>query len=168
MLAGSCRADGFALYFIASAQCAWHITFSLSHHAQARHWLAVAYPHMDLDRQAPARVDLQAGFLAYWEGRAQLPALLAESPFLARATAFQQRVWQLIAAIPSGSTATYSDLAARLGNRKLARAVGAACGANPVALVIPCHRVVGMNGLGGFAGGLEVKRRLLAREAITP
>lgn len=81
-----------------------------------------------------------------------------------RGTDFQQRVWQGIAAIPWGETRSYRDLAEDLGNVKAVRAVAQACGANFLPLFIPCHRVVGTNDLGGFGGGLPLKRVLLAAE----
>jgi O-6-methylguanine DNA methyltransferase len=81
-------------------------------------------------------------------------------------TPFQQKVWSALQAIPTGKTETYSQLAALLKNPKAARAVGGACGANPVPLLIPCHRVVAAHGgLCGFSGGLHWKRKLLGREA---
>jgi methylated-DNA-[protein]-cysteine S-methyltransferase len=85
-------------------------------------------------------------------------------------TPFQRRVWRLIAAIPPGTTRTYGELAAALGSS--ARAVGGACRANPCPLVVPCHRVVARQGLGGFAGDrggrlLDIKRWLLAHEAAS-
>ncbi len=80
-------------------------------------------------------------------------------------TAFQRHVWAAVAAIPYGETATYRDIAAAIGRPAASRAVGAANGANPLALVIPCHRVVGTDrGLTGYAGGLDAKRLLLALE----
>jgi O-6-methylguanine DNA methyltransferase len=85
---------------------------------------------------------------------------------LSSGTAFQRRVWAALQAIPAGKTETYARLAATLKNPKAARAVGGACGANPVPLLIPCHRVVAAHGgLGGFSGGLHWKRKLLGREA---
>jgi methylated-DNA-[protein]-cysteine S-methyltransferase len=84
-------------------------------------------------------------------------------------TPFQRRVWEALAAIAPGQTRTYGDLAAELGTS--ARAVGGACRANPCPIVVPCHRVVGATGLGGFAGDLsghrvEVKRWLLRHEGV--
>ena len=80
-------------------------------------------------------------------------------------TEFQRRVWNVLAEIPSGSTATYSEVAMRIGAKDARRAVAQACGANPVAIAIPCHRVVRSDGsLGGYRWGLERKRTLLARE----
>jgi AraC family transcriptional regulator of adaptative response/methylated-DNA-[protein]-cysteine methyltransferase len=87
-------------------------------------------------------------------------------PLDVRGTAFQQRVWQALREIPPGETTTYSELAASIGRRSAVRAVGAACGANPVAVVIPCHRVIGKNGdLTGYRWGVSRKRSLLQRES---
>lgn len=80
-------------------------------------------------------------------------------------TPFQMAVWRVTRAIPRGETRTYGQLAAQIGHPGSARAVGAAEGANPVPIVVPCHRVVGANGdLTGFGGGLALKRRLLELE----
>jgi O-6-methylguanine DNA methyltransferase len=91
-------------------------------------------------------------------------AEFSHSIFIRGGTPFQQRVWDRICQIPSGATRTYGSLAQSLGNKALARAVGQACAANPIALLIPCHRVVGHTGLGGFAGGIDLKKQLLALE----
>jgi methylated-DNA-[protein]-cysteine S-methyltransferase len=86
-------------------------------------------------------------------------------PLRASGNPLQLAVWQLIAAIPYGATRTYGDLARDLGDRTLAQAVGAACGRNPLPVVVPCHRVVGADGsLVGFGGGLDRKRFLLDLE----
>ncbi len=91
--------------------------------------------------------------------------LAATFPIDVRATAFQQRVWKALQAIPRGETRSYSELASQLGVPKASRAVGAAIGANPVAIVVPCHRVVGKDGsLTGYRWGVERKRRLLEAE----
>ena len=85
--------------------------------------------------------------------------------FHARATAFQQRVWRALTEIPRGETLTYAQIAESIGSPKAVRAVGAACGANPLALVVPCHRAIGTDGkLHGFRWGLERKKKLLAME----
>lgn len=82
-----------------------------------------------------------------------------------RATPFEQAVYRELARIPYGETRTYADLASAIGRPTAFRAVGAASGANPIALVLPCHRVVRTGGkLGGYAGGVELKARLLAME----
>ncbi len=80
-------------------------------------------------------------------------------------TAFQLKVWRELLRIPYGQTSTYGELAKKLGNPRACRAVGAANGRNPLPIIVPCHRVIGSNGkLTGFAGGLEVKKRLLELE----
>jgi methylated-DNA-[protein]-cysteine S-methyltransferase len=79
---------------------------------------------------------------------------------------FHQRVWKLLTKIPFGATTSYGALARKLGNPKAFRAVGHANGSNPIALIVPCHRVIGTNGkLTGFGGGLPMKRALLEHEA---
>ncbi len=84
---------------------------------------------------------------------------------LSAGTPFQQRVWAELRRIKTGETRSYGELAAALGKPGAARAVGGACGANPIPLLVPCHRVLAANRkLGGFSGGLCWKRRLLARE----
>ena len=86
---------------------------------------------------------------------------------LTGATPFRRRVWAELRRIPRGGTQSYGEIAEALGKRRAARAVGGACGANPVPVLIPCHRVLAANGrLGGFSGGLEWKRRLLAIEGV--
>lgn len=99
-------------------------------------------------------------------GLVEQPGAAAELPFDLRGTAFQQRVWQALRAIPSGTTATYSEIAKRIGRPRAVRAVAQACAANPAAVAIPCHRVVRRDGgLGGYRWGIERKRALLMREA---
>lgn len=86
-------------------------------------------------------------------------------PLAPRGTAFQLRVWQTLASIPFAQTWSYQQLAAACGSAKAMRAVGAACGRNPLPIVLPCHRVLGADGsLTGFTGGLEVKAALLRLE----
>ena len=82
-------------------------------------------------------------------------------------TPFQRRVWTTLRSIPTGQTLSYRDLARRIRNPKAVRAVGSANGANPVPIVLPCHRVIAANGtLGGYGGGLPVKRWLLKHEGV--
>jgi AraC family transcriptional regulator, regulatory protein of adaptative response / methylated-DNA-[protein]-cysteine methyltransferase len=99
-------------------------------------------------------------------GFVEAPRLGLDLPLDVRGTAFQQRVWQALRDIPTGHTASYADIAARIDAPKSARAVAQACGANPLAVAIPCHRVVRSDGgLSGYRWGVERKRALLAREA---
>ena len=86
---------------------------------------------------------------------------------LSSGTVFQRRVWNVLRRIASGKTRSYTEIAAAVGQAKAARAVGGACGANPIPVFVPCHRVLAANQrLGGFSGGLDWKRKLLAREGI--
>ncbi|MFO0864806.1 MAG: methylated-DNA--[protein]-cysteine S-methyltransferase [Gemmataceae bacterium] len=83
-----------------------------------------------------------------------------------KGTAFQKQVWKALLTIPFGETRSYRQIASQIGNAQAVRAVGAANGKNPISIIAPCHRVIGSNGkLTGFAGGLEVKARLLELEA---
>ena len=87
-------------------------------------------------------------------------------PLDIQATAFQRRVWEALQAIPRGATKSYSKIAADIGHPKAARAVARACAINPVAVAIPCHRVVREDGaLGGYRWGVDRKKKLLALEA---
>jgi methylated-DNA-[protein]-cysteine S-methyltransferase len=110
--------------------------------------------------RAPAPV--RAALEAYFDGDI---ACLAGVPVATAGTAFQRRVWAALREIPAGTTTSYGRLAASLGMPKASRAVGLANGANPVGIVVPCHRVIGANGaLTGFGGGLDRKRWLLEHE----
>ncbi len=119
---------------------------------------AAARLQRDSARLAPA-ID---AVVAYLEGEVPHPEL----PLDIRATAFQRRVWQELLAIPPGETRSYGEVAAALGLPQAPRAVGRACASNPVALLIPCHRVTrGNDALGGYRWGLERKAKLLTAEA---
>jgi AraC family transcriptional regulator of adaptative response/methylated-DNA-[protein]-cysteine methyltransferase len=99
-------------------------------------------------------------------GFVEMPGLGLDLPLDVRGTAFQQRVWQALRQIPPGQTATYAEIADRIGAPKSVRAVGQACGANPLAVVIPCHRVVRTDGgLAGYHWGVERKQALLEKES---
>lgn len=99
-------------------------------------------------------------------GLVEAPGVGLDLPLDVRGTAFQQRVWQALRAIPAGATASYTDIAKRIGAPKSVRAVAQACAANSIAVAIPCHRVVLRDGgLAGYRWGVERKRALLARES---
>ena len=100
-------------------------------------------------------------------GFVEAPALGLDLPLDVRGTAFQERVWQALREIPLGSTASYAEIAQRIGQPKAVRAVAQACGANSLAVAIPCHRVVRSDGnLSGYRWGVERKRQLLDREQV--
>lgn len=99
--------------------------------------------------------------LEYLEGKRRV----FELPLDLRGTPFQLEVWDALRSIPYGETRSYADIAVQLGRDNAVRAVGCANGSNPVSLVVPCHRVINSDGkLGGYAGGLDIKARLLAME----
>ncbi|TAL08984.1 MAG: methylated-DNA--[protein]-cysteine S-methyltransferase [Porticoccaceae bacterium] len=98
---------------------------------------------------------------AYFAGR----LTRFELPLNPAGTAFQKSVWQALLAVPHGATASYGEIAAAVGNPRASRAVGLANGRNPIAIVVPCHRIIGRDGsLTGYGGGLDRKRWLLAHE----
>ena len=125
----------------------------------------------DLQDRFP-RADLIGGdagfeqFVAQVVGFVEAPELGLDLPLDVRGTAFQQRVWQALREIPAGATASYSEIARRIGAPQAVRAVAGACAANALAVAIPCHRVVRNDGgLAGYRWGVERKRALLDREA---
>ncbi|TAK08258.1 MAG: bifunctional DNA-binding transcriptional regulator/O6-methylguanine-DNA methyltransferase Ada [Candidatus Manganitrophaceae bacterium] len=124
----------------------------------------------DLQDRFP-RAELIGGDEAFEQGVAQViafvetPALGLDLPLDVRGTAFQQRVWQALRRIPAGDTASYTEIAERIGAPTAVRAVARACASNSIAVAIPCHRVVRKDGaLSGYRWGVERKRALLARE----
>ena len=113
---------------------------------------------------APARSAARLAIEAYFEGElGAVDALRTQT----RGTTLQRAVWSALRHIPVGTTTSYGQLARVIGNPAAVRAVGAANGANPIPIVVPCHRVIGADGsLTGFGGGLERKRWLLAHERV--
>lgn len=123
---------------------------------------AGARPKPEWTRDDAAFAAVASQLHAYFAGELRV----FELPLAARGTVFQQAVWSALRRIPYGETTTYSAIAAGIGKPRAVRAVGAANGANPIPIVIPCHRVIGSNGsMTGFGGGIDVKRQLLALEA---
>jgi AraC family transcriptional regulator, regulatory protein of adaptative response / methylated-DNA-[protein]-cysteine methyltransferase len=125
----------------------------------------------DLQRRFP-RAALQGGetdfetWVAQVVGFVESPALGLSLPLDLRGTAFQQRVWKALAAVPCGETSTYAKLARRIGRPEAVRAVAGAVAANPIAVAIPCHRVIRTDGsLSGYRWGVERKKALLERES---
>lgn len=127
--------------------------------------LAERFPRAERVRGDAAFVARVRAVLACVDGAAVAPGL----PFDVRGTAFQQRVWQALQQISTGCTIDYAGLAKRLGMKRGARAVAAACAANPIAVLVPCHRVVrGDGSLAGYRWGVARKRALLQREGAEP
>ena len=114
-------------------------------------------------REGAAPVSLTRALDAYFDGSI---GVLADVEIATGGTPFQRKVWNALRAIPAGTTITYGQLAASLGDIGASRAVGAANGANPISIVVPCHRVIGANGLlTGYRGGLPRKQWLLDHES---
>jgi len=112
--------------------------------------------------QDPRLEGLKMKLQQYFDGQ---PVLFDEPLDLSGAPAFQRRVWLAVRDIPYGETRSYGQIARQVGSPGAARAVGQAMAANPLPIIVPCHRVIGSNGdLRGFGGGLDVKRRLLEME----
>jgi AraC family transcriptional regulator of adaptative response/methylated-DNA-[protein]-cysteine methyltransferase len=123
----------------------------------SRHW-----PGATLASDPAETARALAAVVAGWRGGRE-----TNLPLLLKGTPFQRRVWRALLEIPRGTTVTYGELARRLKNPRASRAVGQAVGANPLAVLVPCHRVLAANGaLGGFAWGPEMKRALLAGEGV--
>ena len=123
--------------------------------------IATEFSRASLIRDEEAMTDVMTALRAL-----ALTGSNANLPLDIRGTAFQARVWQSLREIPSGQTRTYTEVAAGIGSPRGARAVASACARNPIALAIPCHRVIrGDGSLAGYAWGLEVKEQLLALEA---
>ncbi|WP_296599591.1 methylated-DNA--[protein]-cysteine S-methyltransferase [Phenylobacterium sp.] len=125
-------------------------------------WIARRYPKATLV-EGPG--PLRAKFNAYFAGQTDA---FDDIRWEGAGTAFQRKVWETLCSIPAGETISYAQLAERIGRPTAVRAVGLANGSNPVALVVPCHRVIGSNGaLTGYGGGLHRKRWLLEHEGAS-
>jgi methylated-DNA-[protein]-cysteine S-methyltransferase len=123
--------------------------------------LARAYPKATIHSSPKPLVEVQKEIKAYLAGSGR--EFL--TPLDLRGTPFQKAVWEELCKIPYGETRAYGQIAAQVGNPLAARAVGMACNRNPVAIIVPCHRVVGSDGrLVGYAGGLDIKGKLLDLE----
>ena len=130
--------------------------------AEGRDELAARFPNADLIEGG----DAFAALLEQVVSAVERPGDSLAVPLDVQGTAFQEAVWRELQRIPAGETRTYAQIAAAVGNPGAVRAAGSANGANNVAVLIPCHRVIRSDGsLGGYAYGLEIKRKLLEREA---
>jgi AraC family transcriptional regulator of adaptative response/methylated-DNA-[protein]-cysteine methyltransferase len=126
--------------------------------------LQAEYPRAEIEPDETRLREQVQTLLAYLAGQMPHPAL----PLDAQGTAFQKRVWEELRRIPAGDTASYGEIARRIGQPAATRAVARACATNPVAIITPCHRVIRENGeLGGYRWGIERKRRLLEMEKKT-
>ncbi len=123
-----------------------------------------ALPGQEFVRDAGPPGAAIAALAAYFDGRQTAFDLPLD---LSVGTAFQQQVWRATLRVPYGQPSTYGQIAAAIGNPRASRAVGTALGHNPIAIFVPCHRILGANGrIGGYTGGLRYKRALLALEGF--
>lgn len=159
------RLTGWSAHVAATPAGLCYLSLSDRDQAGVRRFVAARLPGETV-REAPDRLGRVAEALeAYFEGRTRRFDL----PLDLRGTPFQLAVWRELLRLPYGATTTYGAIARAVGRPGAARAVGQAVGANPVAVVVPCHRVLAAGGgLGGYAGGLGLKRRLLALEGALP
>ena len=124
-------------------------------------WLRRCLPEARVEEKLAPNRSAVKQLVEYLEGRRREFDLTVDL----RGTDFQLKVWDALLEIPYGETRSYSEIAKRVGSPNAVRAVGSANGANPVSLVVPCHRVIAADGkLGGYGGGLPLKKRLLAME----
>ncbi len=163
--AAACRVDRLAFYVIAADRGIAGLSFSRAAHLRACERISRLCPAARFATDKGPGREIASAVSRYLQGKTPGVAYPVDPLLLAAGTPFQQRVWQCISRISPGMTRTYGELAVELGGPGYARAVGRACHANPLALIVPCHRVVGTRGAGGFAGGAAVKQRLLQLEA---
>jgi methylated-DNA-[protein]-cysteine S-methyltransferase len=161
----TCKYGRFTIYcLVDTEEYIVHLTFTLKKHKRAIKRLADSEPASVVNPGQQDQFIYNSLFEEYFNGNLTNFPLKFKSHFIDSGTDFQKKVWQRLAEIPFGMTRTYGEIAELAGSPKSARAVGMACGANPLALIIPCHRVVAAHGLGGFAGGVETKKGLLELE----
>ncbi|WP_308634229.1 methylated-DNA--[protein]-cysteine S-methyltransferase [Paenibacillus silvisoli] len=130
---------------------------------EAETWCKKHFPAYELERDDERMAAYGKQLIDYLGGK--LTGF--ELPLSMKGTEFQQSVWEALKAIPHGQTCSYSDIARQIGRPSAVRAVGTAIGANPVLIVVPCHRVVGKDGsLTGFRGGMKAKEQLLKLEGV--
>jgi methylated-DNA-[protein]-cysteine S-methyltransferase len=160
-----CRCKFLEFQMIISKSAITHLSFSREGHHQAIKKISRFMPKAELSSPNNEIVQAKKLVLRIFGAGQERPApSFKHNPFLRSGTQFQQKIWRLISYIKPGETTTYGELATAAGSPGGARAVGRACNQNPLALVIPCHRVVAANGPGGFAGDLAIKLKLLEIE----
>ncbi len=142
------------------------LCFVGTHHSsfeELEQWCKKQFPYCEIVKNQEKLKGYEKELIEYFEGKREEFTF----SFDINGTPFQQSVWEALCKIPFGQSQSYSDIANAINNPKAIRAVGTAIGANPVAIVIPCHRVIGKNGtLTGYSGGLDVKEKLLELEGI--
>lgn len=161
----TCRYGKFTIYcLIGPEENILQVSFAPEKHIRLQKQLKSLNSKVHIRTMLQEEFPFDAMFADYFSGGRTRFRLSMESPLIAAGSDFQKRVWSHIWSIPYAGCITYTKLAELAGSPRGARAAAKACGANPLALIIPCHRVVAINGPGGFAGGVAVKKALLALE----
>jgi O-6-methylguanine DNA methyltransferase len=161
----ACRCNTLEFQMIIGQAGIYHLSFSALIHRNALLELAQIMPGAEVpwEKEEIGLIRKLVWRLLTPEAKKPVPDF-TRNHFLKSGTAFQQKIWRLLGRIAPGETTTYGELARAAGSPGGARAVGQACKQNPLALIIPCHRVVAAKGFGGFAGSVAMKQELLARE----
>ena len=160
-----CRYGKFTIYcLIGPEENIVQVSFTPEKHDRVKKLFKSLNSGVYIKKQPQKKFPFDKMFADYFFGRLTRFSISAESSLIAAGTNFQKNVWRHIGAIPYGRCITYQKLAELVGSPKGSRAAAQACGANPVSVIIPCHRVVAVNGLGGFAAGAAIKKALLALE----
>ena len=152
------------IYIITLSEQIAHLSFSADRHLLAVKKIQSIHGNKIIRKKPGTNNPVCNELQEYLAGRRHNFDLTPHPFFFNSASPLRQRIWQQIAAIPYGKTTTYGDIGRKLGNPALARAVGQAARANPIAMIIPCHRVTGANNMGGYAGGTAIKKHLLHLE----
>ncbi|MGM7702783.1 methylated-DNA--[protein]-cysteine S-methyltransferase [Pseudalkalibacillus sp. Hm43] len=153
--------EGRDLYVAVTDQGLCRITWPTESFETLKGWTEKQVPNAQLIEDEEKIADFKQQLAEYLDGKRDAFSV----PIDFKGTAFQTSVWRALTDIPFGETRSYSEIADAIGNPKAVRAVGTANGANPVPIVVPCHRVIGKsNALTGFRGGLKTKERLLHLE----
>lgn len=164
-IAARCRYGKFTIFCLAGPEeNIIHAGFTAIDHQLALKQLVALDGRVACKTIRQEDFQFDKAFREYFTGKKKNIPIRIDSPFIDNGTQFQQRIWRQIAEIPYGSCITYRHLAEKAGCPGGARAAGTACGANPLPIIIPCHRVVAQNGIGGFGGGIALKESLLALE----
>lgn len=158
-----CECQAIKFYMIISNLGVTHLTFTSAHHHQAIDYLKQQFPDMPRKEFCGKTSFCSEFFKEIISGKMDPPDF-DKNPFLKNATAFQKKAWLQISKLKAGETMTYGELATATGSPGGARAAGRACNRNPLALLIPCHRVVAAKNIGGFAADLSIKKKLLELE----
>jgi methylated-DNA-[protein]-cysteine S-methyltransferase len=151
-LSGAVIVDELKIFYVSDERNRIvHLTFDLEGHHKVRKMITSRHSNVVVREDEGLANQVEQAVVLYLKGSTRQLHLQTGTLLSGRATDFPKKVWQQISRISYGSTRTYGKIARSLGNFRLARAVGQACHANPLALLVPCHRVIGANSLGGFA-----------------